>query len=190
MLDHVRGDLVGVSEEGAVIAVGGIGLRLQMPTRDLAALQGSVTAYTVLQIRDDDVHLYGFSSERSRALFRALTSVSGVGPKVALAILSFHAPEALERAIATEDAGALALVPGIGKKIAQRLVLELKDKLGVGGEATLATGAMVEVREALKGLGYAPQEIQDAVAQLPPDGDAPTLLRFALRALGAKEMVG
>lgn len=180
-----------MSADGAVLVVGGVGIRVQMSTPDLATLQGEVMVHTVLLIRDDDVHLYGFATERGRELFRALNSVSGVGPKLALAILSFHPTQALERAIAAGDGDALALVPGVGRKTAQRIVLELKDKLGAV-EAVAATpgSALAEVREALKGLGYSAQEIQDAVADLPPDGDAPTLLRHALRSLGPRETAG
>lgn len=165
--------------------MGGIGLRVEMPTPDLAEVAGRVTVHTVLQIREEEVHLYGFASERGRELFRALTSVNGVGPKLALAVLSFHPAAALERAIAAGDADALALVSGVGKKTAQRIVLELRDKLGVADVQT-ATGVLGEVREALKGLGYSSAEIQEVAGSLPEDGDVPTLLRHALRALGAE----
>lgn len=170
--------------------VGGVGLLVQMPTADLARVRGDLTVFTVLQIRDEEVHLYGFTSERGRGLFRALTSVGGVGPKLALAILSFHSPDALELAIASGDADALALVSGVGKKTASRIVLELRDKLGVVAEPVIASAApsvLGEVRDALKGLGYSTQEIQEAVATLPADGDVPTLLRHAFKALGRKD---
>jgi Holliday junction DNA helicase RuvA len=185
----VRGIVEEITEDGAVISVGGAGLLVEMPTPDLTSMTGEVTVYTVLQIREEEVHLYGFASQRGRELFRALTSVGGVGPKLALAILSFHPVAALERAIAAGDADALALVSGVGKKTAGRIVLELRDKLGVAAIEPVAQAdrsALVDVREALKGLGYSPLEIQDVVAQLPPDGDAPTLLRHALKTLGAE----
>ena len=187
MLEYLTGTVRATTEDAAVIAVGGVGIRVQMPTRDLAKLSGEVTVYTVLQIRDEDVNLYGFATEHGRELFNALTSVSGVGPKVALGVLSFHGIEPLERAIASGDADALALVPGVGKKTAGRIVLDLRDKLGVVAEPVVAAAgnsALGEVREALKGLGYSPQEVQNALATLPADGDAPTLLRHALRTLG------
>lgn len=193
MLDRLRGAVEEVGEDGAVIAVGGAGLLVQMPIPDVAAMTGDVTVYTVLQIREEELHLYGFRTLRGRELFRALTSVSGVGPKLALAILSFHPPEALERAIAAGDTDALALVSGVGKKTAGRIVLELRDKLGVVAvEKVVAAdrSALVEVREALKGLGYSAQEIQEVVSTLPPDGDAPTLLRHALKTLGKGEPAG
>lgn len=174
-----------MGEDGCVLAVGGVGLLVEMPTADLADLSGEVTLHTVLLIRDEEVHLYGFATERGRELFRALTSVNGVGPKLALAVLSFHPPGGLERAIAGGDADALALVSGVGKKTAQRIVLELRDKLGVV-EVQTASGVLGEVREALKGLGYSTGEIQEVMGSLPEDGDVPTLLRHALRALGAE----
>lgn len=193
MLERLQGTVLEVREEGAVLGVGGVGLLVQMPTPDLAAMHGEVVVFTVLQIREEEVHLYGFASERSREMFRALTSVGGVGPRLALAVLSFHPLPALERAIAAGDADALALVSGVGKKTAGRIVLELRDKLGVPDQpvtSAVERSALVEVREALKGLGYSAQEVQDVVAGLPPDGDAPTLLRHALKALGGAEPAG
>lgn len=192
MLDRVRGTVEEITEDGAVIGVGGVGLLVQMPTPDLSKLHGDVTVYTVLQIREEEVHLYGFASLHGRELFRALTSVGGVGPKLALAILSFHPITALERAIAAGDADALALVSGVGKKTAGRIVLELRDKVVAAVEPALGgdRSALVEVREALKGLGYSAQEVQDVVSTLPADGDAPTLLRHALKALGGAEPAG
>ncbi len=192
MLDRVRGTVEEIAEDGVVLVVGGVGLFVQMPTPEVARLSGEETVYTVLQIREEEVHLFGFASTRSRELFRALTSVSGVGPKLALAILSFHPIESLERAIAAGDADALALVSGVGKKTAGRIVLELRDKLGAIVETPVGAdrSALVEVREALKGLGYSTQEIQGAVSDLPADGDAPTLLRHALKSLGRTEPAG
>jgi len=193
MLDHISGRVHRVGDDSAVVSVGGVGIRVEMPTLDLTRLHGDATVFTVLQIRDEEVHLYGFSSEHSRELFRMLTSVQSVGPKVALAILSAYPPERLERSIATGDESALTAVTGVGKKTAARIVLDLRDKIGAVGEAvTVASNgnsSIAEVREGLKGLGYSTQEIQDVLATLPPDGDAPTLLRHALRALGSERTV-
>jgi Holliday junction DNA helicase RuvA len=191
VLDFIRGDVHKITEDGAVIAVGGVGIRVEMPTPDLARLSGEVTVHTVLQIRDDEVHLYGFATTRGRELFGELTTVGGVGPRLALAILSFHPVESLERTIAGGDADALTLVPGVGKKTASRIVLELRDKFGVAAEVVTAPAgsALAEVREALKGMGFSVPEIQDALGSLPQDGDAPTLLRHALKALGSHEKV-
>lgn len=191
MLDFIRGEVHSVTEEGAVIAVGGVGIRVEMPTPDLARLTGEVTVHTVLQIREEEVHVYGFATHRGRELFGALTTVGGVGPKLALAIMSFHPVEALERAISTGDADALSLVSGVGKKTAGRIVLELREKFGVAAEvaAAPAGSALSEVREALKGMGFSANEIQDVLTTLPQDGDSPTLLRHALKALGSAEKV-
>jgi Holliday junction DNA helicase RuvA len=194
VLEFVRGTVESVSEDAAVISLGGakgpIGVRVEMPSRDLARMEGEVTVHTVLQIRDEDIHLYGFATERSRELFRWLTSVASVGPKVALAILSHHAVDVIERSISTGDEATLALVSGVGKKTAARIVLELKDKIGVIAEAVAITqgkgSPLADVREGLKGLGYSVQEIQEVLAALPTDGDVPTLMRHALRALGNK----
>lgn len=188
MLEFIRGTVQSTGDDSAVIALGGVGIRVEMPTRDLAHLHGEVTVHTVLQVKDEDVHLYGFASERGREMFRMLTTVGGVGPKVALAILSFHSVETIERAISTGDEGALSLVSGVGKKTAARIVLELKDKLGVIAEAVAVTQGkgtpLADVRQGLKEMGFSVHEIQEVLAELPSDGDAPTLMRHALRALG------
>jgi Holliday junction DNA helicase RuvA len=195
VLDFVRGQVHAIAEDAAVISVGGVGIRVEMPTPDLARLSGEVTVHTVLQIREDEVHLYGFATTHSRELFGALTSVGGVGPRLALAILSFHPAEGLERAIASGDADALALVSGVGKKTANRIVLELRDRFGPGARgaevaAAPSGSAIGEVREALKAMGFSTSEIQDVLATLPPDGDAPTLLRHALKSMGSREQEG
>jgi len=193
VLEFLKGRISTVSEDAAILEMGGVGFRIEMPTADLAKVRGDVTVYTVLVIRDENVHIYGFENERGRELFRALTSVSGVGPKVALAVLSYYPIDALERAISTSDEAALLLVPGVGKKSAGRIVLELRDKIGVIAEpvAVAPKGSpLADVREGLKGLGYSTQEIQDVLAELPPDGDVPTLMRHALRALGRGDTVG
>ncbi len=190
MLDHITGRVHNVGEDSAVISVGGVGIRIEMPTHDLTLLGDEAIVFTVLQIREEEVHLYGFRTERSRELFRMLTSVQGVGPKVALAILSAYTAEKLESAIGLGDEGALTAVTGVGKKTAARIVLDLRDKIGAIAEAVaVATGssAIGEVREGLKGLGYSTQEIQAVIGTLPEDGDAPTLMRHALRALGGEK---
>lgn len=190
MLDHITGNVHRRGDESAVVTVGGVGIRVEMPTHDLTQLDGIATVFTVLQIRDEEVHLYGFRTEHSRELFRMLTSVQGVGPKVALAILSAYTSEKLESAISLGDEGALTAVTGVGKKTAARIILDLRDKVGAVAEAVaVATGSspLGEVREGLKGLGYSTQEIQTVLASLPQDGDAPTLMRHALRALGSEK---
>jgi Holliday junction DNA helicase RuvA len=129
--------------------------------------------------------LYGFGSADERGLFDHLISVSGVGPKVALAILSVLTPDALRRAVTSGDVAALTLVPGVGKKVAGRIILDLKDRIGAGGEAA-TSGPLAEVREALLALGLTAQEARDALGALVPNGDKPVeeLLREALRSVG------
>jgi holliday junction DNA helicase RuvA len=176
------GDLV-------VLSVAGVGYEVRVPVPVVAKLPppGGRPArlYTRLLVRDEAMVLYGFSSADERSLFDHLITVTGVGPKVALAVLSFLTPDALRRAVASGDAAALTLVPGVGKKVAARIVLDLKDRIGAGGDP-VATGPMAEVREALLALGLSAQEARDALSALAPDGDRPVedLLRDALRSVG------
>ena len=189
MLDFVTGDVHSVTDEAAVISIGGVGIKIEMPTPDLVKLNGRVTVHTVLHVREDDIRLYGFTTTHARELFAALTTVSGVGGKLALAILSVHQPDALERAIATSDTDSLCIVSGVGKKTAGRIVLELRDKFGISEQVATAlpSSTLGEVREALKGMGFGIDEIADVLGTLPQDGDTPTLLRHALKALGSRE---
>jgi holliday junction DNA helicase RuvA len=180
-----------VEEKGAdrvVIAVEGTGYELLVPAQTLSRLPPagrSARLFTRLQIRDEAMVLYGFWSQEERGLFDHLITVSGVGPKVALAILSVLTPEALRRAVASGDAAALTLAPGVGKKVASRVIVDLKDRIGVGGDG-IASGPMAEVRDALIALGLSPQEAREALGALVPDGDRPVedLLRDALRGVG------
>lgn len=180
-----------VEEKGAdrvVIAVDGTGYELLVPAHTLSRLPPagrSARLFTRLQVRDEAMVLYGFWSQEERGLFDHLITVSGVGPKVALAILSVLTPEALRRAVASGDAAALTLAPGVGKKVASRVIVDLKDRIGVGGDG-IVSGPVAEVREALLALGLSPQEAREALGALVPDGDRPVeeLLRDALRGVG------
>jgi Holliday junction DNA helicase RuvA len=145
--------------------------------------------------REDAQTLYGFATKDERTCFEALIGAHGVGPALALAILSVHSPVALARVIAEDDIGALCLVPGVGKKTAQRLLLDLKSRLSIPdlGDAPAASErpvggatshARADVREALTGLGYTDGEVREVMADLPDDGDAGALLRDALQRLG------
>jgi Holliday junction DNA helicase RuvA len=139
--------------------------------------------HTRLVVRDDQMILYGFSSADERQLFDLLTGVTGVGPKVALSFLSALHPDALRRAVVDGDVAALTVVPGVGKKVAQRVVLDLRDKLG--GEGELLTGPMSEVREALVSLGLSAQEAGEAIRGIEADGrGVEDLLREALQRVG------
>jgi holliday junction DNA helicase RuvA len=192
VIARLRGRLVEVLPDGAVIDVGGVGYRVFLTPKALAALPRGedVVVHTVTYVREDALSLYGFLSAEERHAFELLLGASGVGPKLALALLSVHSPEALRHAVSAGDADALTLVPGIGRKGAARLLLELRGKLGDGAPdlpADPATRpAYAEVREALAALGYAPAEVKAALEALPEDAGAlPTqeLLRLALRGL-------
>lgn len=173
MIASLRGKLESIGGDNAVIDVGGVGYLVYMPTSTLTVL-GLVgeTVYlrTHLVMRDDSVTLYGFASEEELELFQTLTGVSGLGPRLGLAMLSAMSVEQLTSAIATGSAEVLTSVPGIGKKMAQRLILELKDKIAEG--LILAPTAEIaaenaDVLAALTALGYAASEAGPAVASLP-----------------------
>src|SRR6266487_6102414 len=142
MIAHLNGTVAGVSPDGAVIEVGGVGLRVQCTPDTLASLRPGQPARvaTSLVVREDSLTLFGFGSDDERNVFELLQTASGIGPRLALAMLAVHSPDALRLAVAAEDLSALTLVPGIGKKGAQRIVLELKDRLGPAGTGHAADG--------------------------------------------------
>jgi Holliday junction DNA helicase RuvA len=167
-------------------------------TRASAAgdLGGPVFLHVHTHVREDAIVLYGFATRDERACFEALLGAHGVGPALALAILSAHSPSSLRRALATDDVDALTMVPGVGKKTAARLLIELKSRLDFDGEdgpdlvaiGIAANGngqgsARAEVRAALAGLGYGPDEVRDATRDLTDDGPVEELLRSALKQL-------
>lgn len=188
MIAFLDGTLVERAGDRVVVADGGVGYELLVSAATLAVLPPAgrrARLLAHLQVRDDALVLYGFATPAERDLFLMLLSVNGVGPKVAMAILSVLSPDALRRAVLDSDPDAITVVPGVGKKVAARIVLDLKDRLG-GVVELPAAGPLAEVREALLGLGLSPQEVRDALAGL--DGaDAPVedLLRRALRQVGA-----
>jgi Holliday junction DNA helicase RuvA len=188
VIAYVEGKVVERAGDRVVIAVGGTGYDVLVPAQTLAKLPPvgrEARLFTRLQIRDEAMVLYGFGSADERSLFDHLITVSGVGPKVALAVLSVLTPEALRRAVTVGDLAALTLVPGVGKKVAGRVILDLKDRIGAGGDA-VTSGPLAEVREALLALGLTAQEARDALSELVPNGDRPVeeLLREALRSVG------
>jgi Holliday junction DNA helicase RuvA len=179
-----------VAERGgdrAVLMTGGVGYELFVPASTLAALPAvgrKARLLTHLHVRDDAMILFGFATPAERDLFRLLTSVNGIGPKMALAVLSVLTPDALRRAVIDGDADVITVVPGVGKKVAARIVLDLKEKLGVEIELPVA-GPLAEVREALVGMGLTPQEVQSAMADIDGDGaSVDVLLRRALQQVG------
>jgi Holliday junction DNA helicase RuvA len=193
MISLISGTLRDKSPDRVTIDVSGVGYEVLVPAAtlsDLPAVGKPASVFTRLQVRDDALVLYGFATADERALFDILVKVSGVGPKFALAILSVLTPDALRRAVIAGDIDALTVVPGIGKKVAGRLVLDLKDKLGAGdaGEAPPA-GPLGEVRDALLALGLSPEEARTAMAGLANGnghGERPVeeLLREALQTVG------
>ncbi len=175
MIASLHGKLESLGSDGAVINVGGVGFQVYMPTSTLSTLGKigeEVKLHTYLHLREDNAALYGFTSTDELGLFQNLISVSGLGPKLALAMLSAMNIERLTMAIATSSVDLLTEVPGIGKKMANRLILELKDKLGAGWITTPAVQLAeenAEVVAALTSLGYSVSEATRAVASLPPD---------------------
>jgi holliday junction DNA helicase RuvA len=185
MIARLRGTVAARGAEGLVLDVAGVGY-LVHPTR--SALQkargkGEVTVETYLHVREDVLQLYGFSTTAERELFVQLLSVSGVGPKVALAIVSGSTPEELHRAIAHEDTARFQAIPGIGKKTAERVVLELKEKLGPATIAPEPGGAAPHLvaREALMELGYSLVEADRALADVDSDLAPEERVRLVLR---------
>jgi Holliday junction DNA helicase RuvA len=192
VIGSVRGTVLERLPTGEVLVeVGGVGYRVLVPLRALGALQPGAPAFlfTHLHVREDAMVLYGFATRDERDTFEALLGASGVGPKLALAILSVHQPSALRRALLDDDLDALTLVPGVGKRTAARLLVELKARLDVPvvdlveAEASGTRQARAEVREALAGLGYAADEVRAVMGQLPDDGPVEELLRDALKLL-------
>jgi Holliday junction DNA helicase RuvA len=207
MIAFVSGPVAAVSPDTAVIEVGGVGMAVHCTPGTLAHLRVGEHARlaTSLVVREDSLTLYGFADDDERQVFELLQTASGVGPRLAQAMLAVHSPDALRLAVSTGDEKALTAVPGIGKKGAQKLLLELKDRLGepLGtgaaaagrgtGPATSGPGWREQLHAALVGLGYAPREAEDAVAAVTPQAEAvlaeggrppvPQLLRAALQTL-------
>jgi holliday junction DNA helicase RuvA len=195
MIASVRGTLLQTTADHAVIEVGGVGLLIYTPRQVLAALGTTgeqVQLYTNLQVREDSLTLYGFATTDQRQLFETLLGVTGIGPKVALSLLGSGSPDELKSAIAAGDVARLSRVPGIGKKTAERLVLELKGKIdlrGVVAPTNVNPATMVvnnELAEMLTSLGFSAAEANAAINALPADTPAnlEDRLRLALRYFG------
>jgi Holliday junction DNA helicase RuvA len=201
MIGSLRGRLL--DRDGAaardpelLVEVGGLGYRVTV-TPSTAVTVGDpgdeVFLYVHHHVREDAQTLYGFASRDERVAFEALLGAHGVGPALALAILSVHSPESLRRTLADDDISSLCLVPGVGRKTAARLLIELKSRLEVPGDEVVADvvavdgvparSARVDVRDALNGLGYGADEIRSVLADLPDEGDSALLLKQALQRL-------
>jgi Holliday junction DNA helicase RuvA len=198
MISFVTGKVAAVNPDSVVVEVGGFGVQLICAPATIARSRvGDPARFaTSLVVREDSLTLYGFSDDDERTVFELLQTASGVGPRLAQAMLAVHPPAVLRRAVATDDFAALSMVPGIGRKTAQRIVLELKDKLAgaaLGDDVVaLPNGATPTWRDAvhsaLLGLGYSAREADVALVAIAPEADenpdVSALLRLALRSLG------
>jgi Holliday junction DNA helicase RuvA len=196
MIASVRGRIAALAPEAAVVEVGGVGLAVQCSPGTLAGLRVGTEARlaTSLVVREDSLTLYGFADDDEKQTFELLQTASGVGPRLAQAVLAVLTPEAVRKAVAGADTATLTRVPGIGKKGAERLVLELRDRIGPtavphDGMSTAAGHWPEQVRQALVGLGWTAGQADQAVAAVAEtvDGTAPpvpVLLKQAIRLLG------
>ncbi|OBK77833.1 Holliday junction branch migration protein RuvA [Mycobacterium sp. 1274761.0] len=196
MIASIRGEVLDVALDHVVIEACGVGYRVNATPSTLSTLRrgADTRLVTAMIVREDSMTLYGFADADARDLFGTLLSVSGVGPKIALATLAVHDAPALRQALADGDVTALTRVPGIGKRSAERMVLELRDKVGrVGAVVGLPSGTGHSVRgpvvEALVGLGFAVKQAEDATDKVlanEPEATQSTALRAALSLLGNK----
>ncbi len=200
MIGSLRGELLDREDGELLVEVGGLGYRVSV-TPATAGEMGTPGSTVFLHVhhhrREDAETLYGFSSIEERRVFETLIGTHGVGPSLGLAILSVHSPLGLRHVLATDDVASLCLVPGVGKKTAARLLVELKSRLAVpdgelpaveavaGGHAGSTVSVRGDVRDALSALGYGAEEIGRALAELPDDGESSELLRVALQRLAA-----
>ena len=191
MIGFLEGRVVGPGPEGCYLEVNGVGYKLSCSATTMAALPASgesLRLWVHTHVREDALALFGFATESERTMFEALIGVAGVGPKVALAVCSALTPEAFRKALVTDDVQALATVPGIGKKTAGRIVLDLKEKLQLPDLEIVGGGrdALALTRSALANLGYSVPEIRSALSALEPSEEdtVETLVRSALKALG------
>lgn len=203
MIARLTGTVLDRAAATVTVDVHGVGYLVHVtPGAQVPPRGQEVTLHTSLQVREDSMTLYGFTTTAELAAFELLLTSSGVGPKLALAALGTHRPEVLHSAIATGDEATLTAIPGVGRKVAQRLVLELKDKVGVvavsppgvadGHGTPVAAGVLEEVRDALAALGYSAGESTaalEAVAASSASEDSAELLRAALRHLGSARAV-
>ncbi len=192
MIERVVGVVAAKTGDGVVVDVGGVGFLLDVSAvtlRDVPPVGEAVTLFTHLHVREDALQLFGFSSEEERELFRLFLSVSKIGPKLALAALSARRPRDLRKALAAGDVALFASVPGIGKKTAERIILELREKMGdlvtaggIGGVGSIPTdeGAPVLARAALVELGFSVLEADKLLAPLDADQTVEELVRQAL----------
>jgi holliday junction DNA helicase RuvA len=196
MIGRLTGKVTEEDDGGIVVDVNGVGYEVIVPLGTIGRCkpddEGRVTLFVHTHVREDALTLFGFASDGDRVAFRTLIGVSNVGPKTAIHVLSALPAHELGQAIARKELGKLTSISGVGKKTAERLLIELKNRLSVpvlepvGGGSSTNGSAIGDVREALSGLGYGPEEIREALRELPTGADAATLLRDALKLLGAR----
>lgn len=187
MISSVTGVIAEIGVGAVEVDVQGIGYLVQVPSSTIAGLQlgRKIRLLTQMVVREDSMSLYGFPDMEQRDLFRSLTAVTGVGPKLALAVLGQLKPNALRRAVATSDVGALTAVTGVGKRSAERMVLELKTQIGIPDTGFVGGGSkLAEAREALVSLGYSPVELGEVLEKVAAeDGAVEDMVKAALKAL-------
>lgn len=189
MIGRLRGTLVATRETGITIDVAGVGYDVAMSPRDLAALPGvgeDIVVHSHMHVREDDISLYGFDSEADRDLFRVLLTAPGVGPKLAVGMLAAMRSDEIIRAITREDPDALTIAPGVGKRVAQKIVLDLAPKLSGHEIESASPGSLGSVRQALEGLGYTTAEINAVVPNLDPESSVEAQVKAALQRLGSR----
>ncbi len=197
MIGSLRGSVLERGTDSQVLLeAAGVGYLVTVTPRTLAELEPGVAVFLHVHhhIREDTQTLFGFLKREERTTFQVLISTHGVGPALAMAILGTHSPVTLVDIVASSDLASLTLVPGVGKKTAERLLIELKSRLDLpildpvnsGADHPGGGSALGDVREALYGLGYAPDEVRDTLRELPAGRDAATMLREALQLLGAR----
>ncbi len=190
MIGFLRGTVAGRSPDGCFLDVAGVGYRLACSATTLAALPSDgreARLWTHLYVREDALSLFGFATESEQRIFEALLGVNGVGPKVALQVCSAFTPDALRKALVTDDVAAISSVPGIGKKTAQRMILDLKEKLALPDLEVVGArpDALSKARSALENLGYSAGEVRVALSEAVPADEASVedIVKSALRVL-------
>lgn len=192
MIGSLRGSVIErLAESTVLIEVGGVGYLVNVTPRTLAELEPTSSAFLYVHqhVREDALTLYGFLDRDERRTFESLIATHGIGPSMAMSILATHSPRALTDIVSNGDVASLTLVPGVGKKTAERLLIELKGRLNLpmlDGFASASGSSVAQVREALVGLGYGHDEIREALRELDAAADAERLLRDALNLLGSR----
>jgi holliday junction DNA helicase RuvA len=187
VIGALQGKVETIDTDRIVLSVGGVGFEVRVTPKavqDVGPSGSDVLLHTHLHVREDALDLYGFVDRRDRDVFRLLLAASGVGPKLAMAMMGTLGTEEIRRAVVAEDAAALTVVPGIGTRSAQKLVLELRPRLAGAEADVVGSGTRAQIREALEGLGYATAEVSEVVAALPDELGVEQGLRLALQQLG------